>query len=476
MFCPQCGMKNEDDAVFCSNCGADVSQAFSEAVAALSQGSGTESQSSFLAPAQNFNPSPTYAYQAGTVAVKPRTPVKTSTKVILAIIVALAVACAVLYNVARQMSSPEEYARNYFEAIQDKDWAKTYSFLGVTESDFINESNFAQMMGKSVGTEKIVNYSILNGKAAKEGNNKSDGSGDQLKSGLTKAVTVQYTTQGDTEPQTLQVLLIKQPEKKFLFFDTWKVSPADYITPKLSVTVPYGTTAYLNNVKIDEKYKTESNSPSDSSDTSGNSADQGKQPVNYLIKNIFTGTYTLKVTSPYTEDYTQTIPAQGNDANAEINSLKLKQTVLDEVSKQPEEIIRNLYASALAGKDFDSVKDYFDPSADVQNNMKQRYHDVLSSIATSADSTSGFKSISFSDFQPQVVNSEAGPNMAVTVQTSFDYSFTGVEPSFYGSDSPTQEYSGSNSDTINFEFELSDGKWLVSDANDFTLPNYNSYY
>lgn len=257
MFCPQCGTKNDDDAVFCSNCGADVSQAFSEAQASQPQ----QSDAGFSPPVQDSHTAaPTYVYQSGTAAVKPGTPMKTSTKITMAIIVVLIVACAALYNVAKQMNSPEKCAQTYFGAIQAKDWAKAYPFLDVTESDFINEANFAKMMEKSVGAQKIVNYSILDEKTLKSGT--SNGTDDQMKDpllagGLTKVITVQYTVQGETEPQTVPVILVKQPQKNFFLFDTWKVSPGGYITPEADITVPYGTTAYLDGVKIPDSAKAE---------------------------------------------------------------------------------------------------------------------------------------------------------------------------------------------------------------------------
>lgn len=458
MYCPQCGAKNQDDAVFCESCGADISQAFAEAKSAVQDQKAEEKkpvtglQNTAAAPIAEYN----YQPAAVSPAVKVRKPVKTSVKVLIGVALFLIVAVAVLYNVGLQMFSPESTAKNFFETIRAKDWNNAYSYLNVTESEFINKANFVKVMGKS-STPKIINYSVYQDKT----NSKNEDAGS-----LAKTVTVQYTTQDNSSPQQMEIKLIKQPQKAFLFFNTWKVASTDYISDDLSISIPQGSTAFLDNTKITDKYKV-AMVPADSS---SNSADSANQLVTYDLPRIFIGNYTLKVTSPYTDDFSKNISVDTGNNSENIDSLKLKQSVLDDVSKKPEQILRDIYSAALAGKDVDSIKKYFAPDDNTQNNLKINYQNILDTLNKGTDG--GFKKITFSNFNSSVTDSKASVASTITVETKFDYNFTAVGPT-YDLAFPAQDYSGHNNGNLTFTFELSGGKWLVSDAGSLTLSAYN---
>ncbi|MCI1965532.1 MAG: zinc-ribbon domain-containing protein [Oscillospiraceae bacterium] len=463
MFCPQCGTKNNDDAVVCSNCGADVSQAFSEAQTSPQNQTGAQFQTS----ASNSSVAPTYVYQSGTAAVKARIQLKKSTKIILAAIVVFIVACTVLYNIAKQMSSPRNVAQTYFGTIQNHNWEKAYSLLDIKESDFLNKANFVKMMKESVEMNKIVNYRILDEKTQKA--SKADGKSNQKKGslsagGLTKAVKVQYIVQGETEPQTVSMILIKHPQRKFFLFDTWKVSSEEYITSEAEITVPDGTTVYLDGVKIPDSAKMEDDSWDDWDE-------QANQPVCYLVKNIFTGTHALKVTSPYTDDYTENVTAEDGYMSTEVDKLKVKKSVSDQVSQQAQQTIQDIYKAAMAGESFSSVKDVFVPDSDIQRSMLYDYKALLDQMATGDHSDRGFKSITVSDFETQVQDSgEETSLFAVKLVTNFNCAYTAVMPSG-GLDSSTQpqQISNEGNGRISFTYELNDDKWLIKDMSSFML-------
>lgn len=467
MFCPECGAKNQDDAVFCENCGADISQALAQSEPSQQDQANIDAQQSPVTytPISSVPQDFTYQPAASAVAVK-RVPMKKRTKVLIAAIFLIIILLAVLFNIGKQLSSPDKIAKDYFKTLSVQDWDKAYSYLDITESDFINKDNFIKTQKKSKDISKIVNYSVVSDDTTLSTTDKTD----KLKNALTETITMQYITQDSTSPQTMEINLIKQPEKKFLFFDTWKVASAGYITPKISITVPQGTTAFLDGVQIADKYK--DTASADSSDST-NSQDSASQPVTYTVKNIFSGTYTLKVTSKYTEDYTNDITVNGEDSAVNVDSLKLKQEILDTVAKQPEQVLKALYSSALAGKDFDSVKSYFVSNSDTQSNMESQYGYLQNSIAK--DNNGGFKSISFSNFKPEVTNSQADSSMSITVDTQFDYAYTAVDTT-YDAAAPAQEYSGNNSGNIEAVFQLEGDKWLISGLSQMALSSSNNYY
>ena len=472
MFCPECGAKNNDDAVFCENCGADISQALKEADDAQNfqpAGRARSAQTPFNAfPEEN----PDYAY-APTATVA-RKPVKTSTKIAATVVLAVLIAGFALFQGAKSMTSPEKVAGDYFAAIKSQNWDTVYSYLDVSGSGFLTEKNFVKIQKKADSDQSIANYSVLSEKQKTADDDNSVSSeesgkdGKTMPGGLVEEVTVQYTTHGNASPETKVVSLIKQPEKKWLFFDTWKVSPADYITPEVDVTVPSGMTVSIDDVKLDDKYKDQDGNNSSGAQNSDNSNQNGDTSQKYTLKNIFSGKYTLKVVSPYTEDISKSVDISESNTSFEFNQFTLKKEVLDSVAKQPEEIIKALYASALSGKDYDSVSSYFVPDdGNGSGGFKDGYEQLKNQIASG--SNPGFQSIDFSNF-----NSEAEANgMEINVDTKFDYSYTAINAT-YDSEFPAQPYNGRDNAQVQMRFRLVNGKWLAESMDNINLSYSNN--
>ena len=484
MFCPECGAKNADDAVFCENCGADISQALKEADDELKK-----QPEGGVRPAQMKDTAvppaaPDFTYTPAQTRAKK--PVKTSTKVVTAAVLAVLVAGIALFETAKSMTSPQKIAMDYVGAIKDRNWATVYSYLDISGNGFLTEKNFENIQ-KKTNPLQIANYSVLsekdeNGVSAK--GNGSEKKTTPASAGLVKEVTIQYTAHGSASPMTEEVTLVKQPEKKWLFFDVWKVSSEGYITPEADVTVPSGMTVYLNDVKLDDKYKAQAGDGSaDSQDSNGSvqngssssqnsdgSGQNGTEQVKYAVKNIFSGPYTIKVVSPNTEDFQKPVDINTGANSFTFDQFTLKKEVLDSVTKQPEEIIQALYASALAGKDYDSVSSYFAPDAGSgNNNFKDEYEQLKNLIANGTNP--GFQKISFSNFDSQA---EAN-GMEINVTTKFDYSYTAVNAT-YDPAYPAQPFDGNNSAQVQTGFRLVNGKWLVGSMDNIELSyNNNSY-
>lgn len=471
MFCPECGAENEDDAVFCGNCGADISEAFAEAQEVLK---GQESPGIGADPVRRKEPvalQPAgYPYRPAAAAAG-RKPIPKSVKIVGAVLLVLIAAGVALYNAGLKMTGPEKVASDYFATLRARDWSGAYSYLNVTENEFLNRSNFVKAMQKQ-DIPKIVNYSVS---SEKSGSNLEDrnAAGD-----LSETVFIQYTTQENPTPQTASVVLIKQPGKQYLIFDSWKVSPVDFITPELTVTVPKGATVFLDNTQLGDKYKAEPD-PADASSSLPDPNENGEpsngtdRTVTYRLTSVFAGKYTLKVTSPYTDDFSKTIATQNEKYGETVDSLKLKDSVLKEVAKMPQKMIQSIYSSALSGANYDSVKSYFVTDTDIQSNMDTRYEEVVNTI--SKDTAGGFKSISFSDFDSGVTDAKAGAQTFVTVNTRFNYSYTAADQT-YDAAAPAQEFPGTGSGEFNTTYQLVDGKWLISDLDSLTLSYYNNNY
>lgn len=466
MFCPNCGAENQDDAIFCENCGADVSQAFKEAKAALEEHENAEpvnAEPIIKSPAA-LEP---YIYQK-TAGRSVRKPLKKSVKITACVVIAVVAAAVVLYNVGLKMCSPQAVAKNFFGAICSSKWDNAYSYLSVSENDFVNKANFVKET-KSLDIPKVLNYSVKSQSDNK--NNVPALTGSNEDTQLSKTVTIQYITQNDQTPQTVKIHLIKQGGKKLLFFDEWKVSSSDFVSTNVMINVPKECTAYINNTKISDKYIDKSDTGT-SSDNTGNSTYQqdGTQPYTcYKIPSIFSGKYTLKVTSQYTQDYKSEINVNGSNASFDVDNLSLKKSIIEEVAHMSKQAVKDIYAAALAGKSFDSVKSYFDTESDIQNSAESTYNEILNNVANG--NTAGFKSITFSNFNSNVTNYSTTGDLSIAVDTQADYSYTYGYPS--SSDGKAvHDYTGNNSADITFTFNLCNGKWLISGTNGLVLYHY----
>ena len=319
MFCPNCGTKNIENALFCCNCGIkledftqppapavepentlEVEAADNAAEAAATTEPSAESEtpmepevtsvpevtvepttttaansvynspqtgSFYQAPQQpqmqpnafaapNGYSAPVYAPQRA-----PRKPINPFMIVSLVEIVAFCIMIAVFFKVGQNTFGYENVAKNYFKSIADCDWDEVYGELELKESAFINKDAFLEMRKE----DDKISYSKINAESTADKN--------------TALVTITYYEKGsDYASGELQVKLTRQSKKSFLFFDNWKVSSDNYVVNDFTIYAPQGADVYLDNQVIPDKYITKKSSTPDSDC--------------YQIPQMFAGTHT----------------------------------------------------------------------------------------------------------------------------------------------------------------------------------------
>ena len=453
MFCPNCGAENPEDAVFCGNCGKNISKEFQAAKRAVQEDHGSATCHAAVS-SQPYDVQPYRAYRPVPAAV--RKPLKRSTKAAIVTVAVIAAAAIVLFNVGLAVTSPEAAAKNFFESIRSSDWKRAYSMLNVTENGFVNEKNFQRAL-KDANAAKVINYSVV-GSAEKDALKDTPGSSDKksgVSSQLSRTVTIQYTTATNSQPQTVQVDVVKQPEKRFLFFDSWKITPLELLVPDVTIDAPKDCSVFLDGTKLPDSYLDK-----DSQNT-GNDAPSGMQ---YKIPNLFRGNYTLKTTSPYLEDSSSEVDVSPSQTFFTVKDLGLKKSVKEQLSETAQQAIKDLYTAAFAGKKFDSVKSKFAPDTDSQSNAESAYQDLVSRI--SKNGGEGFKDLTFTNLtcaDPKMDSSESGngSGLSVVLNIQADYSYTYADPSYF-SDEPTSDYKGTDSRQMSLTYRLCDKKWLIS--------------
>jgi hypothetical protein len=127
-----------------------------------------------------------------------------------------------LFIIAFQMTKSEKVAKDYFEALKSQDFETVYSYLDLEDSEYINKDNFVKIQEDSNNFSNIGDYEVVPSISSKLKLSSLNTNSEDL-------ITIQYNINDLDEPQKLKIHLLKQPEKKFLFFNTWKVDASDYV-------------------------------------------------------------------------------------------------------------------------------------------------------------------------------------------------------------------------------------------------------
>ena len=144
MFCPECGTKNEDAAMFCENCGAKLAEQNQEV---------TENvvNAQPVAPESVVNAQPVVTENVANVqpvapvvgpTVIERKPLSKKTKMIIIGVAAAIVAILVFVKVGKTITDPEKIAAKYFEDVAACNWEDVYDYYDLSEDEFVNKAMF----------------------------------------------------------------------------------------------------------------------------------------------------------------------------------------------------------------------------------------------------------------------------------------------------------------------------------------------
>lgn len=202
MFCPECGSKNDDDAVFCENCG-------------------TKLQSG----AKPSAPLPVR---------KESEPLSKMTKMLIieaAVMVVCLIACFAVY---KKTCSPEKVAEKYIVAKYSQNWGKVYDTLYIKDKDdFTSKEAFATAQAMNVDSEPVsIGIRSVN-----------EMSGDF---GGKKRVSVDYWSKDYNDRAEIEL------QKSGL---TWKVVADEYVNTHFAISVPKGAKVLVDKVKVSETMK-----------------------------------------------------------------------------------------------------------------------------------------------------------------------------------------------------------------------------
>ncbi len=409
MFCPECGVKNPDNAIFCQECGSRI-----EEVAPVIMPQANELPQM---PQNYIVPQP--------MPVQPAKPAGKLRKLILLELVLLCVAAAFTYNYGKKLFSPEKTAELHFLKVVNGDWQGVYNDFDIVESQFINESNFVQTQ-KSRGATLINTYKV------------SDADRDY--STLGASVDISYRLKGNTENAEYSVAMNKQAEKNFGLFDSWKVDPSSYICYDYNITVPTGAKVIFEGEELSSNYITEENNGW----------------TYYNIPQLFYGNYDILVTQDYMEDVKAVVSTY--DGGYYVNEMYLKEETKEELIREAGKSFEEIYKAGFSNASFDQIASMFSEEHDVREYMESDYSNFVYNLGL--DDETGLRKVDFNNVTGSASHEVYDGKNYVYVDINYEYTATYTSYDWWTSDISTNTYSDYGS--TQFTYVLENEKWVLA--------------
>lgn len=451
MFCPNCGTKNEDDAMFCAGCGMNFAQIKETQNEQPVQENVQPAQQNVQPAQENVQPAQENVQpQAQPKPVKEKKPRKPVSKKLIGLIAAgAAVIAAVIIFVAVgfSVSSCDKAAVKYVEALYSGDFGTVYNNIDVPEGEFMSKDMFIfacqnRPVYKSVSAE-VHELTELEKKLQEIEDQWNMSSGNEESSDQ-KKVNVDFSYYETDEEisssstpgkSSTDVSMVKADGKVMLFFPKWRVDNKQFIAKDFTISVPKGYKLYLDGVEVAQKYL-DNTEESDSYDT-------------YRIDVIFKGQHKMRMTSEIYEDYEDTFSISYDEQTARYSQTGVKKEVLEQLGNKAIEDVDTLYQKVIAETSFEEIGLDFSEDEDRRASLKKTWNSFTESQVKR--SRGNLKKIEFSKTK---ASASRYSSTLVQVNVSFSYKATLDE----GSDA--KDVSADNrSVTLYYRYE--NGKWCI---------------
>lgn len=406
MFCGECGTKNKKGAQFCENCGKKMKVEKTTTKETV---------------------------------VKEKQPMSKKTKTTIAIISAVAVVIIGLCIFLGTLTSPKNISEKLFKATTTYDFDTVYGFLDVEKSDFTTKEMFKNIMSKEVEGEdkpEVINYTVSNPVL----------SADQM----TATVTITYLLKDSSDSNTFDVKLVKAKDKKWLFFDNWKVVMNGMdIAKNYEIQVAKGSKVTVEGIEIGEQYLDK--------DSSTEQMDVYKMPA------MFEANYNVKIELPMgitKEDEMRVRDESYYKYRLSVSDLtEADKSKLTSISKTN---LETLYNGVKDQKSFDDIKSSFNYEGADLSKLKNDYETLVKNIGTS------LTSIDFTEVTLSDISIKSDGNIELYLKAKYNYTIS------YQSGDETKTHDSNDYDYLYLTYSYINGEYKLVDTS--SLNTYFSRY
>lgn len=421
MFCGECGTKNEKNAQFCENCGSKL-------VVEKSVAQKTNSASSQKKPTN----------ESFSMKLKQMPKKK---KILLGVVVAIILILIVSYTIISNKLSPRAIAKDYFLAVTNVDTDKLYQYMDIEKSEFTNKDIFVKLATRDMDEDdkvKVANYKI--------------GNVEKSNDGLTATVSISYVLEGEDDPDTVKVTMVKQKSKKYLFFDDWRISNnmAVMSTKKdYQIKVLKDTKLTIEGIEVNKKYIDK--------DLSNETYDVYKMPA------MFTEKYEMKLALPLGFEVEDTVNVSSySNYTFKFSEKNLPENLKKQMMETTKSGLQTLYNGAKDQKSFDEIKQVFANENVDLSDLQETYTSLSNSLSNSGLNAIEFTEVTLSDLDL----TEDGYRASVKTKYKYTISYTSL--------GETKTHDSSSSDTMYIYYTFVDNEFKIIDAS--SLNTYFSRY
>ena len=412
MNCGECGAKNKKGDAFCCECGSKL-----ESVEVVSK------------PKKASN--------------TPKKPINKSTKIIIGVCALIVVLVVTLFIVLGNMTNPKNVAKSYINAIVNKDGNKLYSYLNIEgDSTFVSKKVFDDYVKNELKDNTITNYKITD---------------VEYSTGKLQAtVKFTYTTKNSSSESTGKVTLTKDKNKKYFFFDNWKVSNSidTTVIKDYTLKVTKGSTLSFGGINIDKKYL--------DSSKSSNEYDA------YVLPQVFGYETVVKAVLPtgleIEEKVTPSTYYSSHTVSFDEDTLTddAKNKIIEVAKKD----INTIYTSAINKKSFADIKSNFDVKDIDLTKLEQSYNEFVSDLGSESNILTSFTATTLSIYD---IDLDSNGHLEVEFKVNYDYS---IKYTDYSNNEKT--YSDSDYDYMTVSLTYKNGSYYLVDIDE--LETYFSRY
>lgn len=371
MFCGECGTKNKKGSLFCAECGARVEGSELEA---------TEEKEEVEERKES----------------KPKKPMSKKQKLAILAIVLVVAILGIGYKLGSDATSPKAIAKKYITALADSDWDYLYQYIGIEgDSTFASKDIFKDLMSENNAGTEIANFKIKD-VTYSSGN-------------LNAEVDFVYTTKNNSSEQNGTVYLTKQKDKKYLFFDDWKISnfnKSSMVVEDYEIKVLKDSVVTYAGVEVDAKYK-DANKSNEQYDV-------------YLLPQVFMTSTTLKVVLASGLEVEDTVSPSSyyTSYTLSFDEDSLSEAEKTKITNQVKEDLTLLYTKAIANTPFADFQSEFAKDGLDLTTLQNDYQELVTDLS---DAYNVLTSINFTGAVINDVELTSAGNLEIDMRVNYDY-------------------------------------------------------
>lgn len=345
--------------------------------------------------------------------------------VIVEAVCLLLIICA-FYGLGSSQNSPNSVAKRYFQAYADKDWSKVYDLTDFPDGEYLQKAQFVAMM-EQTEIPDITNFEIMSDKSLES-------------SGVQKNLIVQFTEKGKNADSRM-LTLMKQGEKAMMFFDTWKVSPANEIAENFQIYSPCGATVAIDGVVLPKERREQT--------------EDGGMDC-YRIT-LFAGKHSIQVAAPWHELYEDDFSASVESAYT-AEALKLTEEGETAFTAKMQEALEKVYQSALEQKKFDEIAELF--LSEYSDICEEAYDSLVSDLHDRE--AYKLKEVEFSEFKCECYDDVYQGQVQAEMSYKYDMKYTYTYTSWRNDTPTTEDKTDAGSSYMNASFQYDEDTYKIA--------------